>query len=281
MRDFIDQILAIVVLYNQDYKSSITLSTLNKAVKNLNKDTVLDVFIYDNSPHRQSIEYEFENLNLYHVYDKSNPGVSKAYNEGAKYAIKHNKYWLLLLDQNTNIGINAFLEYYSSSNSGKANLYVPLLRINASNSILSPFSSRFNRGYGLKDIKAGVYLLNKYKVVNSGIFVRRCSYEECGGYNEKVFLDYSDYEFIRSFSKLHTHFVVINSIWYQDFSANVYDEEAEYKRFKIFISSISGIKKDSFYDKITFFFLLLIRGLKLGFKYKKIRFIRLVLNEYF
>lgn len=281
MKSFIHEIMAVVVLYNQDYKFSVTLNSLNRAVISFNKKEKLNVFIYDNSPVEQNRTNKFDNLIFHYVSDPTNPGVSKAYNDGAKYAKTQNKLWLLLLDQDTNIAPNAFLEYYRLSTKDKVNLYVPILKTNAKENILSPFKVRFNRGYSLKQIKPGRYLLNKYHVINSGIFVDTNSYEQCGGHNEKVFLDYSDYEFIRRFSKTNKYFIVTNSIWNQEFSSNVYDQKGEYERFVLFVNSIAAIKKNTVYDKTTYFGLLLIRGLKLSLKYKRLSFIRLILNEYF
>src|SRR5690606_15818190 len=67
----------------------------------LKSDLPTRIYVYDNSPNID--EEAIANPFVFYVHDNKNPGVSKAYNEGAKFAKDNGKNWILLLDQDTQL----------------------------------------------------------------------------------------------------------------------------------------------------------------------------------
>ena len=66
--------------------------------------------LYDNSPENTDLS-NYSNLNNFEYYhDHKNHGLAKAYNYGLKQANIHNCEWLLLLDQDTVVNHDFFIE---------------------------------------------------------------------------------------------------------------------------------------------------------------------------
>ncbi len=91
-------ILAVLVLYKSRLEDSATFVSLSSSLKNSNAK--MDIVVYDNSPTPMVTESEHisDNWRIHYLHDETNPGVSKAYNEGFRIARKLQKRWLLLLD---------------------------------------------------------------------------------------------------------------------------------------------------------------------------------------
>src|SRR5258708_19448906 len=97
-RDFFDDLMVVLVIYKMEINESPAFSSLTKALQSGNHRAA--IFIYDNSPqthtHRQNQNWEITYRN-----DPSNPGVSKAYNEGFEFPKSQYKKWIFLFNQNT------------------------------------------------------------------------------------------------------------------------------------------------------------------------------------
>jgi len=274
----LSKILAIVVLYNKEIVESDTLTSLESDL--LSNGSQLDVLIYDNSPQPHALP-NFKGVNFVsYIWNETNPGVSLAYNEGVKFAQGNNKQWVLLLDQDTKFEAGALDAYVKSLlGDSEIKLFCPLILLENS-TIFSPFRKKFKRGVTLKEVKLRAYSLKKYSPVNSGILVEVKAFNDAGGYNEKVKLDFSDLEFIDRFSKKNKSFQVISAVATQDFSNNNADINALIKRFSYFCQGAKNCNKDGFVDEIQYLFVVLIRATMLTIRTKKAIFYTMLYKEY-
>lgn len=271
MNSLIDKILAVVVIYNKDLSESETLISLGTDIDKEN--SLLDIFIYDNSNQKQKTD-DLKGFNvLKHFYDGKNVGVSAAYNEGARFAKCKNKEWILLLDQDTSFEIGALKEYLIDiEHNLDVNLLCPIIKVK-NGTIFSPFKKVFKRGMVLREVQPIRYSLRKYSPVNSGILVKIDSFLEAGGYNEKVKLDFSDIEFIRRFSKFNKVFKVIDTVCIQDFSNAETNVANLNSRFIFFCQGVKNCYRENFYEDFQYLLVVLIRMFMLIIRTKKIIFI--------
>lgn len=195
---FRDDLLIVLVLFK-------TKLDLSKAWSSLARDSDCGVFIYDNSPESQSVPQHF-----YYVHDSSNAGVSKAYNEAAKFATLNNKRWLLLLDQDTEFPANSLEEYWKAiSDYPDSKIFVPVLRDSI---IVSPFRYNLTRGFVTREIHNTKLPLSSYLAANSGMMINVLFFQQCGGYDQDIPLDFSDFAFLHKAKKLIDNFVVLEIV---------------------------------------------------------------------
>jgi len=95
-------------LYKTTLRDSISFTSLLNTCKNENG--LLQILLYNNSPEYALNVSEWNNKHaqLIEINDKENSGVSKAYNLANAMAVRNNRQWLLLLDQDTTMPENFF-----------------------------------------------------------------------------------------------------------------------------------------------------------------------------
>lgn len=277
---FYNQILFVVVLYKQNLDQSLTLSSLNHDLVQLRMR--MDVFIYDNSPDQQYDQNHFQwnNFTIHYVHDPTNSGLSKAYNAGAFHAGTLQKEWLLLLDQDT-----TFPEGYLKENketiiaNPDISLFVPHLKLK--NGVLfSPCMNKHKRGYPAGNLLPGIYNLAKYVPVNSGMLIRLELFNAVGGYNEKVKIDFCDFQFLDKVMRLKDKFYLINSVALQDFSAFDYSREKQHSRFLQYLEDAANCEKPAFSDKMGFLYTVTRHAVGLSLKMRSFKFIGLYIDKY-
>ncbi|MCM4150238.1 hypothetical protein DHD05_01430 [Arenibacter sp. N53] len=112
MNCFFQDLLAVLVLYNEKLENSNTFKSLSKAIP---KGAYVDLVVYDNSPETHNLEnVESISFKIHYIHDEMNSGVSAAYNYGAKFAETENKTWMLILDQDTTFRNNIFNSYHEA-----------------------------------------------------------------------------------------------------------------------------------------------------------------------
>lgn len=274
----INKILAIVVVYNKTIIQSDSIMSLNNDLMQLEQK--LDVYIYDNSLAPTDLP-ELERINFVcYNHDSSNAGVSRAYNEGVKYASSIGKEWVLLLDQDTKFEKGAIECYIQSLEAyPEIKLFCPLILLENS-IIFSPFRRKLKRGVSLRHVNFVKYDLKKFSPVNSGMLINIGSFIECGGYNDAVKLDFSDLEFIERFSKKNGSFLLIRTKAIQDFSNNETNVDSLNRRFLFFCQGARNCEKRTLLDKIEYLIVVFVRATMLTIRTKKIVFYRTFLNEY-
>jgi GT2 family glycosyltransferase len=181
------KLLAVLVVYQQDFRQCTTYQSLQKSTLPLNW------FVVDNSPEPQVHQ---ENVQYRHY--PHNPGVSQAYLDGAAYANSVGIGWMLLLDQDS-----CFPEDFGKKLTegiqqwpGYA-LYSPQMWSGEFG--ISPAPYRFGRGFASRQLPQGPYSLFDYCPINAGMCVEVAAYRASGGHIPAVYLDFSDFAFIHRF----------------------------------------------------------------------------------
>lgn len=198
-------ILAVLVLYGRTLAESVTFQSLGEALRGAGAR--VELFVYDNSlvasPVVEAVEWEIE-----YRHDPTNPGVSQAYIEGARRAAARGKRWLLLLDQDTFFPLEAPGAYHQAMcQSPGIELFAPLLR--SGDRVVSPCAYRFPLGSALGHIEPGVQSLQGKSVLNSGMCVSVAAYQEVGGHDPRIGLDFSDHQFIDRFKHKYKRVCVV------------------------------------------------------------------------
>jgi len=269
MYDFTNSLVIVIVIYNVAIEDC---ESFQSVFQMIDEESNLNIFIYDNSEKPQVIK-EYEGLSICYIHDSQNPGVSKAYNTGAFYAQKENKKWILLLDQDTILPNNILESYQKAITEFRSiKLFVPILVL-GDNRIFSPCKYKFKRGFHLKEIKEGVHSLQQLSPVNSGMLIAVDVFIEVGGYNDKVKLDFSDFQFIERFRKKYSDFYVLDSKCQQDFSDDEVSYDSQMSRFKYYCNGAKNIEKYSNWEKLQYLVVVGVRALTLTIKYKKLAFI--------
>jgi len=199
--------MVVLVIYKMKLEESPAFLSLTKALQFSNQSTAL--FIYDNSPHSQICD-QYKNWKIVYRHNATNPGVSKAYNEGFALAKSENKEWMLLVDQDTHFEKDLFLKYEASvKRNSQEKIFVPILR--DTKGVVSPFVFKFGRGIRLRRIEPNQHLLSQKKFINSGLLITSGVFEQVEGYDEKFKLDFSDMMFIQKLSTKIPSFWVVDS----------------------------------------------------------------------
>jgi GT2 family glycosyltransferase len=239
------------------------------------------LFVYDNSKLPQDIPL-IENVAIYYEHDGNNNGVSRAYNQAYKKAKELDKELLLLLDQDSVFEISFIDKYMRLYQIYKNNfIYAPIVTNPNGTKIYSPaFLRNFvgkvqnfeNFTYQEK------YSLSGKSIINSGMMIPLKLFEEIGGFNERLKLDFSDIYFIEKYKQLNIEVVLVDVILKHSISGDEGKNfEQEYSRFKYYCSASREIGKAL---STSVFWSPFRRLLLLLFKYKNMSFVRVFINYY-
>lgn len=274
-----ESILAIIVLYNRSIHES---ETFNSLIKSADSGKFkLSVLIYDNSSIRNDYIFENNNLNIKIIFDSTNPGVSTAYNKGAKYAKEENIEYILLLDQDTIFPTNSLRVYFNYIRTHpNINIFAPILRANEMN--LSPCRKLFKRGFPIKkDIIPGIADLSKFSPINSGVLIKRKIFEDVGGFNPKIKLDFSDFDFFERVSKIEKNFQIIDLICHHRISTiEKKSIESDINRFFYYCTGAKYYSK-TLADFLQLFFVSFLWGVKLSITRKSFLFLKVFYKSWF
>lgn len=268
-----DAILIVTVIFNQKLRDTNVYKSL------LNRRKAYKVFIYDNSPSDINSHIGALPSGWVYTHDPSNPGLSTAYNKAARYAAANNIPWLLITDQDTIFPASALDHYrmYFEHNEEYC-MFVPAV-MTSTGMFLSPvrthgYNARLSHSAPRRKIK-----LKDYAVINSGILVATDSFLSCGGYNEKVFLDFSDFQFIERFAaKYHTAYVMDFDIL-QDFS-NISDPpQKKLARFSLFCRSLDGYRSLRRFGRLQLRLVMLKRALSLCLSLRSPRPLQILIHH--
>ncbi len=268
-------------MYNSPIEDSIAIQYI---IQTASKDNPLNLYIHDNSscPVKgiDAIESnEFINLNYYH--DPSNPGISRAYNKAANYAEEKGYKLLLFLDQDTNLPKDILIKYERAINQHPdIYMFAPILKTRTGE-VISPCRYRFHRGFTLKHISANKPLpLKKFSPINSGLLVFVDQFKKCGGYNEKVRIDFSDFQFIERFRVFNQYFFLIDAVCIQDFSNDESDTDKLMRRFSLYCDGAKNCQKTGAGDSIVYFLITFLRSLILVRRTGNWRFFKIFYKNY-
>ncbi|MEJ5961290.1 glycosyltransferase [Pedobacter immunditicola] len=277
---FYCQLLPVVVLYQQNIGQSLTLQSLQL---NLERSGLrMDIFVYDNSPEPQAVEPEFpwKSFNVYYAHDPDNGGLSKAYNTAAVRARLLKKTWLLLLDQDTIFSVD-FLEVYAHTvnENPQLEIFAPLLQLERGK-IFSPCLLRHKRGYPPRKIASGKHRLSVYSPVNSGLLVSLNLFLKVGGYNEKLKIDFCDFQFLEKVRKVSPYFFLTTATGLQNYSNAEKSVQKQQHRFRMYLLDAINSDKPSLADEIGFFYAVTRHTLGLTIKLRSLSFLGLYFHYY-
>lgn len=265
------QILLVIVLFKCDYRESNTYKTF------LIKNQHFTVFTFDNSPIPQIIDDE----NIIYSHHPENPGLGRAYNEAAEYAIKHGYEWILIMDQDTMFPPHA-MEYYENAinNNPGIMLFAPIHKI-AENTYISPTHYRFKTSHPEKSPRSGLLSLKNIALINSGMLINVEAFNKVGGYDEEVMLDFSDTRFIEKFKKFYSVFYAIDKIvCLQEYSIVERDKNKIMARYKIYLKCALACKREHFYDHLSYLYITCRRTMKWILRTHSLSFIKTYFTDY-
>lgn len=233
------------------------------------------IFVGDNSPVTfDSHETQLPSNIHYHRFPH-NPGLSHLYNLAAQYAAQHGYSHLLLLDQDTQFPPDA-LQYY---------LNLPPTTIVAAPTLRTThgaFSPATIDTWNIRAVtlSAGEHSLFQFAPVNSGLCVRVADFLAVGGYNERVALDFADFQFIRRLRQQHPSFVLLPFSATQDFSNDCTTAEQLLPRFRLYLKSARHCQFASRKARWQHHYQVLRHSLSLTLRTHSPRFLTLFTTDY-
>jgi GT2 family glycosyltransferase len=270
IQQWLDETLAVLVLYQTPLDKSITFNSLQTSLKNRNSS--IDWFVYDNSPTDEASE-KIHDPKIMIRRDASNPGVSKAYNEGFKVAKSLGKKWMLLLDQDSDFTIDAFKKYYQALlKNPHESCFVPLLV--DKKGVISPFKFHLGNGIRVNSVREGVHSLNKLQFINSGLMISLNAFGQSNGYDEEFPLDFSDYAFVERIHLITPGFVLIPLTVHHGHSSSQDISQTEaLKRFNVFLEAAKLFRKKYHPDNILIILRPLLHAIRLSIRHTSFSFV--------
>ena len=173
----------------------------------------------------------------------------------------------MLFDDDTHIPEDYFVRMLRDIQRKNADIYLPIVKDEVG--ILSP--SMMKKYYCHRAIGGNVWKIRKSEIcgINSGMAIALKVFKSYR-YNEELFLDYVDHNFIRDMRKHHCRIEIVKTYIHQTFSSNIHDEKKELARLEIFKKDINVFYKRGIGNRFFFHYTMLRRKMKLVFKYKKI-----------
>jgi len=276
----IDRVIAVIVLYNTLGDDSVGFKSLARSL--FDKNFTLDIVVYDNraAPQIENGIFNANELNIHYYQDSSNSGLSKAYNLASRIGIELKKEWILLLDEDTDLPVDSVDKYLKALNHNcHIKLFVPILK-QSDNLILSPCKYFFKRGFPLSYITLGENCFKDRAVLNSGLLINLTAYSNCGGYDELINLDFSDFNFIERFKKSFSSFFVVDLICTHNFSNKQTDVFLLNNRFEKFCYGAANSQKESIIDHLQYLIIVFLRATTLFLRTKNIIFFKTFIKNY-
>ena len=275
--------LIVIVLYNTKLCHSATFDSLSKSLCEAKLPFNIDLLICDNSIVEQ-VDISEDNrgglFNIRYLHDSTNPGVSQSYNRAAELAEVHQKKWLLLLDQDTTLPINAVIQYQKAVVQFPGYpIYAPQLY----NGLLlfSPCRYWLRKGSNLSSIKAGVHLLEYRNVLNSGLLIDMNAFRIVGGYDEAVPLYFSDFVFFNRLKKHFRKFVVIDCrLDHQLSSVDYSNMTVALTRFDYYCEGALQSSRDNLFAYLNQYVLLGSRSLLMSYRFRSLKFLKLFIKNF-
>lgn len=255
----IQDFYVIIVVYNKSCRDSISYRRAN--------EHTLNIIVLDNSTSDYGNLEIVKNDNNIYINMGGNKGLSKAYNAALDVIDKENKY-VCLFDDDTDMGDNYFELVLNYVNETNGDILLPIVK--TSTRILSPCQFRKKRAVEIKSLDE---LASKpISAINSGMVIKSEIYSRYR-YNERIFLDYLDHDFMRDMNKQKKNIIVMEkNILLQDFSMESNTLEASYNRLCILNHDLKEYYKDNF---IMYLYQIIAYKLVMIKKYKSLKFILL------
>jgi len=252
-------------------------------VKHLNIDDFSTNLIFADNSTKEEITEKNKNFclqsNFSYVNMHGNYGLSKAYNKALSDIIKEKKTWVIICDQDTEI-TKDFLKYYKNSIESNPDKLIFCPIVNDSFGIMSP-SILKGKKYIHSKITDFNRTIEEYSFINSGMCINSTVFESVK-YDEKLFLDCVDHDFVKAVRKAFSKnvFYVISELeLFQNFSGVTKNPcESDVKRFQIYLKDARYFYKKWYKSVRSANIYLLFRALKLSLQHKNFVFLKLFMN---
>ena len=244
MEQIKNDILFVLVLYKCPLEASKSFQSLLAH----QQTTHSHIFVYDNSPYVQHTDCAV----AHYIHDTENGGLGKAYNSACQYAREHGYQWLLLLDQDTTFPANALASYRQAmAQHPEQQLIAPQHKIKSGH-FFSPTHYHLKTSQLQEQVPTGVVHFTEAAPINSGMLVSVSSFTRVKGYDEAVWLDFSDIRFIEKYQRCYaTFYVMPDVVCLQDFSANEPDSDKRYQRHCIYLECAASYPCDTWHDTLA------------------------------
>ncbi len=261
-----EKILFVLVLYNCTIEESKSFKTLLATLPDEHKH----LFVYDNSPQMQVTRVP---VGCY-VRDTTNSGLGKAYNTACSYAVERHYKRMMFLDQDTEFPIGALDMYQKAMiDFPDIQMIVPRHRI-STGKYISPTHYFMKTSCPQKETISGIVSFRQAGPINSGILITVSSFKKAGGYDEAVWLDFSDIRFIEKYKRHYNCFYVIKDlICIQNYSAIETDIRNISKRHKIYLECAVNYPRDTLSDSIALTLTTLRKSLSQTIRNRSISFL--------
>lgn len=236
-----NSIQIVLVLYKADLAESKTYQSLKKYIHSFALD--YDVLIYNNSPEiviPQSDEYTVVNAS-------GNDFLAGAYNYALALAEKSGKEWMLLLDQDTEITEDYFVELSDFlSKRVDADLVAVVPALASDETVLSPkrISDRKWKHY---EIERGKYHQGENIIAYNSLALLSVEFmRQIGGFSESYPLDMLDYSYFRQIYLHNKKIYVLNCELRHYLSHSGYEENVSITRHENYLSA----EKDFIFNEL-------------------------------
>lgn len=266
-------IYPVIVIYKISLHDAASYRTLIKP------NDVKEFLVYDNSP-ASYLQKEVSNLpeGITYIRDVNNSGLSKAYNLGAALARKKGYKRILLLDQDTVFSPDTWECYQREIN--YTGITAPIIVTNKG----CNFSPADIRGFRLRaalNPMPGEISLRSRALANSGCCIPISLFMKAGGYNEKVKLDFADFQFQLRVCNHHSKALLLDcNPAEQDFSNDCRDVKSMLNRFTLYLESARCFDGGSQVQNVKHNYLVFRHMLALLIRTRNLRFLSKYLREY-
>lgn len=254
-----NSIFALMVIYNKNCNNSVTYKAL-KEIKSIN------IIVCDNSTKDYGNSAVVEADNNIYIDMHGNKGLSKAYNSALDRLFQEKKNGIVcMFDDDTETPLEYFSELAEISEDESWDICLP--RVFNKAWMMSP--CEFNK-YHVRKISDLNKCDTRYLVgINSGMAIRLNLFENYR-YDENLFLDFVDFNFMLDMRKRNAKIKVMATKLYQDFSVLTHDKEAAKARYKIKKKDLDYFYKNGIISKLYLFVLKLKLKIKIFLKFKDI-----------
>lgn len=264
-------IYALVVVYNKSCADSNSIKDIQKIAPDIS------VIIYDNSTKNYGNEEFCMKQKFTYFSQNTNIGISKAYNYVVDHMIFNDGDYIIMLDDDTHLTQEYLNEAINTANTKKYDVILPIVQANGK--IISPYNYYMNcRSKMVEDPKELV--LSKVSGINSGMVINTSLFKKVR-YNEELFLDYVDYDFMRRVHSVNARITIMKSRIDQEFQFFNYDKKnmsGALFRFKIDMHDYKILCRET--GESWFFYVhafkFMLRQTK---NYHTVKFIRLYMKE--
>ncbi len=223
------------------------------------------LIVCDNSPQPQVVPG-----GIHYIHNPHNPGVSAAYNQAAQIAASKGCTHLVLADQDSRFPPEYLsLVRQAIRNSPGEKIFFPFVKTETH--LISPALFRFGRAWYPRSSHGGILDIRRHRPINSGLVIELEHFQLVGGYDEAVFLDYSDFAFVERSLPLTKVGMQMDCIVLHSLASEQADKAAALRRFALYSRSVAAFARR--YHSPPVLFWLLLRRISLALQYRTLAFL--------